>query len=209
MYIKAIPLGDIGANCYIICDEETKTGAVIDPGDCNVELLDAIRESGTENLKYILCTHGHFDHISGVGRLKEKFPDAKVLIGEPDERALNDDVLSLATYFGAPFYPASADETLSDGDEFSVGSILFKVISAPGHTHGGVLYYVESEKTLFCGDTLFKGSVGRTDMYGGDMRILMDSLKKIKKLPSECVVFSGHGGETTIEHELKHNMFLV
>lgn len=209
MYVKAIPLGPVSANCYVVCDEETKTGAVIDAGDYNGVLLDAIRDSGIENLKYILCTHGHFDHVSGVGRLKQKFPDAKVLIGSEDEAALNDSALSLASYFGAPFYPAFADGVLKDGDEIPIGRIRFKVISVAGHTSGGVLYYAESEKTVFSGDTVFKGSVGRTDMYGGDMQKLAQSLKKIKKLPADCVVFSGHGEKTTIEHELKYNMFLV
>lgn len=208
MYVKAIPLGPVSANCYIICDEKTKIGAVIDPGDYNAVLLKEIVASGMKELKYILCTHSHFDHVSGAGRLKEKYPDAKILVGQEDAHALNDAVFSLAAFFGAPFYPCVSDKTLKDGDEIKIGDISFKIISTPGHSPGGVLYYSESEKTVFTGDTVFKGSVGRTDLYGGDTKTLTDSLKKIKKLPADCVIFSGHGEKTTVEHELKYNMFL-
>lgn len=209
MYVKGFPMGPVSANCYVICDEETKIGAVIDPGDCSGLLLNEIEKAGIEELKYILCTHAHFDHVAGAGRLKESFPEAKIAVGLEDSAALNDDVLSLAAYFGAPFYPCVADEELKNGDVLQIGNIEFNIISAPGHTPGGVLYYEKEQGVLFAGDTLFKGSVGRTDLYGGDTAVLMNTLKKIKNFPDECVVYSGHGEKTTIKHEKIYNMYLI
>ena len=209
MYIKAIVLGPVSANCYIICDEETKISAVIDPGDYNSALLKEIENSGMKELKYILCTHAHFDHIAGAGRLKEKFPEAKIAVGVEDSPALNDDMLSLSAYFGAPFYPCVGDVFLKNGDTLDIGNISFNIISAPGHTPGGVLYYEKEQGVIFTGDTLFKGSVGRTDFPGGSSAVLMNTLKKIKNYPDECVVYSGHGEKTTIKHEKRFNMYLI
>lgn len=209
MYIKGFAIGPVSANCYIICDEQTKVGAVIDPGDYNGVLLKEIQNAGIEELKYILCTHAHFDHIAGVGRLKEKFPEAKIAVGLEDSAALNDERLSLAAYFGAPFYPCVADEELKNGDVVTVGNLNFNIISAPGHTPGGVIYYEKEQGILFTGDTLFKGSIGRTDFPGSNSIMIMDTLRKIKTLPDECVVYSGHGEKTTIKHEKKYNMYLI
>lgn len=209
MYIKTIPMGPITANCYIICDEKTKTGAVIDPGDYNTILLRAITEAGIENLKYILCTHGHFDHVLGVAKLKEKYSEAKILIGAEDGAALSDETLSLGKYFGTPFQPCFADKLLKNGDVIEIGDISFEVISTPGHTPGGVLYYSRKDNVVFTGDTIFKESVGKTTFVGGSSAQLMKSLEKIKKLPEDCVIYSGHGEQTTVEHELKYNMFLI
>lgn len=209
MYIKGFAIGPVSANCYIICDEQTKVGAVIDPGDYNGVLLKEIQNAGIEELKYILCTHAHFDHIAGVGRLKEKFPEAKIAVGIEDSAALNDERLSLAAYFGAPFYPCVADEELKNGDVVTVGNLNFNIISAPGHTPGGVIYYEKEQGILFTGDTLFKGSIGRTDFPGSNSIMIMNTLRKIKTLPDECVVYSGHGEKTTIKHEKKYNMYLI
>lgn len=209
MYIKGFAIGPVSANCYVICDDKTKIGAVIDPGDFNGLLLKEIEKAGIEELKYILCTHAHFDHIAGVGRLKGRFPEAKIAVGLEDSAALNDERLSLAAYFGSPFYPCVADEELKNGDVVTVGSLSFNIISAPGHTVGGVLYYEKEQGVLFTGDTLFKGSVGRTDFPGGSSVVLMNTLKKIKNLPEECAVYSGHGEKTTIKHEKNYNMYLI
>lgn len=208
MTVKTIHLGPVSANCFAICDEKTKVGAVIDAGDYDETLLTLIEQSGIKELKYILCTHAHFDHVSGVGRLKKKFPEAKILVGEDDAAALNDDVLSVAAFFGTPFFPCEADDTLCDGDEIAVGDTVLKVISAPGHTPGGVMFFCETENVIFTGDTLFKGSVGRTDLCGGDARKLLETLQKIKKLPADCKVFCGHGEDTDVGYELRNNMFL-
>ena len=208
MFLKTLPIGPVCANCYIICDENTRIGAVIDPGDFSPSLMRAINESGMTELKYILCTHGHFDHIQGVSRLKEKFPESEILIGERDCVALNDSVVSLATLFGAPFYPAVADRVLKGGDKISIGDITLEVMDAPGHTVGGVMYYERNQGVLFTGDTLFKGSIGRTDFNGGDMVVLLNTLQKIKRLPEDVKIYSGHGELTTVKYETTYNMYL-
>ena len=208
MQIKTIPLGYLNANCYIICDSRTKIGAVIDPGDCTAELLNTIKSSGMENLKYIFCTHGHFDHVSGVARLKDIYKDAQVLIGAEDAPALSDEALSLGKFF-SDFKPCYADRKLKNGDEVEMGETILRVISSPGHTPGGMLYYSPKDNVVFTGDTIFKESVGKTTFVGGNAAELMKSLEKIKKLPSDCVILSGHGEATTLEHELKYNMFLM
>ena len=207
MYIKALPLGPVAANCYILCDD-SKCGAVIDVGDYTPALEEAIKESGMQSPDYIICTHGHFDHTSGVARLKEKYPNAKVVIGEGDAPALSDAFLSGAQAFGLPFYPCYADVTLKDGDELLVGNTLFKAIATPGHTLGGVVLYCESEGVAFTGDTIFRGSVGRTDLYGGSYAQLMTSVKKIAKLPLDTVLLCGHGSSSTVEFEMEHNPYI-
>lgn len=209
MYIKPFSMGMVTANCYILCDEETKIGAVVDPGDYNQQLENEIILSGMKELKYILLTHGHFDHISGVARLKEKHPQAKVVVGTADAPFLSDENLCLSKVFHFRAFPCFADETVNDGDIISLGNVQFQVISAPGHTPGGVVYYSKEEKVAFTGDTLFKGSIGRTDLFGGDTQVLMDTLKKLKKLPADTIIHCGHGESSDISYELKYNFYLI
>ena len=209
MYIKQVSMGLVTANCYVICDEVSKVGAVIDPGDYNTQLENEIILSGMRELKYILLTHGHFDHISGVARLKEKHPDAKVVVGTEDAPFLSDENLCLSRVFHFRAFPCYADETVNDGDIIALGETKLQVISAPGHTPGGVVYYCEKEKLAFTGDTLFKGSIGRTDLFGGDIRVLTETLNKLKKLPPETVIYCGHGESSDISYELKYNFYLI
>ncbi len=208
MKLKILPLGHIEANCYILNGGDG-IGAVIDPGDCTAQLLSAIIESGIKNLKYIICTHGHFDHVSGVGRLKEKYPDAQVLIGAGDAFFLGSAEFSACAYFGIDFYPCSADKTLVDGEIIKIGDIELRVISAPGHSPGGVILYSEKDKVAFTGDTLFKGSVGRTDLHGGNHPQLMKSVKKVKSFPADTVLYPGHGESTTVAYECMYNFYLL
>lgn len=208
MCIKALPLGLVAANCYIICDDNGN-GAVIDPGDYTVSLETEIIKSGIKNLKYIICTHGHFDHISGVKGLKAKHEEALVVISEEDAPCLSDNNLSEATFFGVSCDTCYPDLTVKDGDTLELGEITFKVISVPGHTRGGIILYLEKEKVAFTGDTLFKGSVGRTDLKGGSYAQLMKSVKKIKDFSADTVLYCGHGESTTVEIELKSNLYLL
>lgn len=208
MNIRALVLGPVAANCYVVCDEKTGVGAVIDPGDYSRELESEIEKAGIKSLKYILCTHGHFDHVSGVSRLKEKYPDSQIVIGEADALCLSDGDLSAASSFGLPFFPCEADVKVSDGDKIAVGENEFSIVSVPGHTKGGVLYVSEKDGVVFSGDTLFCGSVGRTDLRGGNTLKLLNSLKKIKALPAEWVVYCGHGEATTVGYEIRYNPYM-
>lgn len=207
MEVKCLPLGPVAANCYIISDG-AGNGAVVDPGEYNSGLEIAIKNAGINNLQYILCTHGHFDHISGVAQLKEKYPQATVVCGAEDAPALSSPALSLAEVFGLPFNPCLADKIVKNGDRLSVGGLNVKVIGAPGHSLGGVVYYFPEENVMFTGDTLFKRSIGRTDLYGGDYSVLLKTLEKFKNYPAETVIYSGHGEKTTIDYELKYNPYI-
>ena len=207
MEVKCLPLGPVAANCYIISDG-AGNGAVVDPGEYNSGLEITIKNAGINNLQYILCTHGHFDHISGVAQLKEKYPQATVVCGAEDAPALSSPALSLAEVFGLPFNPCLADKTVKNGDQLSVGGLNVKVIGAPGHSLGGVVYYFPEENVMFTGDTLFKRSIGRTDLYGGDYGVLLKTLSKFKNYPAETVIYSGHGEKTTIDYELKYNPYI-
>lgn len=207
MFIKCLPLGAVCANCYIISDGEGN-GAVIDPGEYNHVLQHAIDNAGINNLHYVLCTHGHFDHISGVAQLKERYPEAQVVCGAEDAPALSSSALSLADVFGLPFNPCYADKAVKNGDLLTAGGLNIKVIGAPGHSSGGVVYYLPDEGIMFTGDTLFKGSIGRTDLYGGNYSVLVKTLCKLRDYPAETVVYSGHGEKTSIDYELKYNPYI-
>lgn len=207
MDIKTLVLGPVGACCYVLSTQSGE-GAVIDPGEYTYSLEQTIIGMGITELKYIMCTHGHFDHISGVAALKEKYPAAKVVVGKGDASALSSSLLSLADAFGLTLTPCCADITVSGGDELRFGDVKISVFEAPGHSLGGVLYYCENEGALFTGDTLFKCSVGRTDLYGGDYATLIKTLKRFSSFPIKTRVYPGHGERTSIEFEMKYNPYL-
>ena len=207
MKVTCLPLGPVCANCYILSDDNGN-GVVVDPGEYNFGLQLAIENAGINNLQYILCTHGHFDHISGVAQLKEKYPQAQVVCGEEDAPALSSSAISLADVFRLPFNPCYADKTVKSGDKLTAGGLNIIVIGAPGHSPGGVVYYLPDEGIMFTGDTLFKGSIGRTDLYGGNYSVLVKTLGKFRDYPAETVVYPGHGEKTTIDYELKYNPYI-
>ena len=208
MILDCVPVGELEANCFILCDEETKIGAVIDPGEYTDGVKNAIIKSGITELKYILCTHGHFDHITGVSKIKKDYPDAKVCIGEKDRPYIENSRLALASFFKADFEPCAPDITFSHGDCFSIGNINVEIHSAPGHTPGGVLYVLKDEKCIFTGDTLFKGSIGTTAFKGGNLMELVATLREIKQFPDDYVIYTGHGESSTIGYEKRTNEFL-
>lgn len=208
MFIKRLPLGDVEANCYIVADEGTKTGAVIDAGGFSEELLSSIKEAGIENLKYIMCTHGHFDHIAGVKKLKEHFPSAEIVIGAEDAILTEDADKNASKYFGVSFDSFKPDVLVKENDILTIGKKEFKVLETPGHSKGGVCYVCESEKILFSGDTLFKLTVGRTDLWGGSINELLDSIEKLMLLSDDYTVLTGHNISTTIGNERIRNRYL-
>jgi glyoxylase-like metal-dependent hydrolase (beta-lactamase superfamily II) len=206
MILETIIVGALSVNCFIVGCDVTKLAAVIDPGDNAAKILQVLDERGLK-LKYIILTHSHFDHTGAAKELQEK-TGAEVLVHKSDEVLLRN-VEAQATLFGMTVPPApSVDGYMKEGDTIEVGEIHMKVIETPGHTQGGVSLYVEDEKVVFTGDTLFWGSIGRTDLPGGDYATIMHSLKvKLGSLPDDTKVYCGHGDDTEIGFEKRENPF--
>ena len=204
MQIKLLQLGMIGTNCYIFWDEESRKCAVVDPGDDGERVADYIRGQGLEPVA-ILLTHSHFDHILGIPGLRSVWPDLPVWCHPADV----DRTRKTVTLFGSTFPAVSAFGNISDyveGDTLSVGGITVEVISTPGHTPGSVT--LKAGDVLFTGDTLFRSSIGRTDLPGGSFGTLMASLKKLGKLEGDYRVCPGHEGPSTLEEERRWNGYL-
>jgi glyoxylase-like metal-dependent hydrolase (beta-lactamase superfamily II) len=199
MKLKIIPAGIYEANCYILIDENTRQSAVIDPGGDEEILIKAIKNSGTQ-VRYILLTHGHIDHTGAVEALKKEF-NAPVYINEKDYQMIKNKEHIYGDING------KIDKYINDGDLINLANSEIKCIYTPGHTPGGVCFLVDN--LLFTGDTLFAGSIGRTDFAGGDFSIIINSIKtKLMGLPDDIIVLPGHGTESTIGEERKHNPYL-
>ena len=198
MIIKAIPAGIYDANCYIVMDEKTRDAVVLDPGGDGEMLERAIKDMGA-NVKSILLTHGHMDHVGGVEYLSDKL-NVPFYISKIDEEYMEKDNYVFGSIRNANGY-------LEDGNELSFGSLNIKVIATPGHTKGGLCFLIEDK--LFTGDTLFQGSIGRTDFIGGSFPEIIDSIKtKLLPLGDEIEVYPGHGPKSSIGYEKGYNMYL-
>ena len=207
MRITNLPSGALQANTYLAVDEKTYEGFIVDPGGYNKVLTKEVRDNDV-NIKYIILTHGHSDHICGVNEHKAEFPDAKIVAYKDEEAMLENPNLNQSPGFGVP-YSTKADILVSDGDELKVGDVTLKFIHTPGHTEGGMCIYVKEAKALFSGDTLFRQSIGRTDFPGGSYKEIMDSIrKKLFLLPDDTNVFPGHMGMTSIGFEKENNPFV-
>lgn len=207
MIVKGLVVGPIAANCFIIGDEETRDGAIIDPGDEAGKILQIVEETGL-TIRFIIATHGHFDHTAGVTQLKEKL-DAPFLLHRDDLAFVQNSKQSAQKWGIAIEQVPDPDEFMEEGDVLKLGGLELKIIHTPGHSPGGISIYIESENTVFSGDTLFQGSVGRTDFDGGSMAILARSIKeKLYSLPDGTIVYSGHGPPTTVGDEKMQNMFV-
>ncbi|MCB9494928.1 MAG: MBL fold metallo-hydrolase [Desulfobacteraceae bacterium] len=206
MILKVLPVGPIMANCFVLGCEKTREAAVIDPGDEDERILMALADEKL-TLKYIINTHGHFDHVAANKAMKDA-TGAKILIHEEDAPMLSH-LSSMAVSFGLSAENSPApDQFIKDGDNIKFGEISLKVIHTPGHSRGGVSLFCEDEKLLFPGDTLFAGSIGRTDLPGGDYSTLIKNVRgKLFPLGDDVRVFPGHGPETTIGTEKKFNPF--
>lgn len=202
MKVVRIPAGPLDTNCYIVIDEDTKETAIIDPGG-NEDRLISVLDKEQANPKYILLTHGHFDHTGAVMSLKNKY-QVPVFIAKEDYELVhskNNELFYMENYDG------SSMDFITEETVFELGKGKINCIKTPGHSPGGVCFYVDS--ILFSGDTLFQRSIGRTDFYGGDYGTLVNSIKtKLMVLPENTTVLPGHGEETTIGLEGQYNPFL-
>ena len=205
MEIETIVVSPFEVNCYLVWNKEDRVGVIIDPGDEDELIIERIEKRGIIP-KAILLTHGHGDHIAAVGPLKEKY-DIPIYIGRDDAHMLLSPSANVSAIFGYEVICPPADKTVSDLDVIKFGSLEFTVFLTPGHSPGGVCYFTQN--VLFCGDTLFNGSVGRTDLPGGSYDVLIDSInKKILSLPDDIVCYPGHGPKTTVGAERRNNPFL-
>lgn len=202
MIIKRFIAGRLENNIYLVADEKSSEAVLIDATQDLPEIQKAVKDLGVK-VKYILLTHGHFDHIFGLNSLKKSLNAPAVIC--KDDLVISDNINEFTRLFGLPdSVPPKYDMYIKDGDEILLGSYKIKVIHTPGHTEGGVSYLVDGK--LFSGDTLFRGSVGRTDLFGGNFGKLSDSIKnKLFKLDDKTEVFPGHGDMTTIGFEKKYN----
>ncbi len=208
MKILTLDLGhEMFANCYLLVDEKTGEAAIVDPA-WYVEEFNSILEKNNAKLKYIMLTHGHFDHIFGVHGLKAA-TGAKVVIHFKDAEHLADPKKSLAEgNMPEPQVPVTADILVREGDVLTLGDEEIKVMSTPGHTMGSVCYIIENEKTIISGDTLFCMTAGRTDFPDGSDELMIQSLKRLVALEGDYRVLPGHNRETTLESERKRNWYI-
>lgn len=203
MFLKRIPTGMFGSNCYILGDDGE--GAVIDPGVDTGEIMRVVDEAGLA-VKYIILTHAHIDHICSVDELRDR-TGAKVLVHEADAPSLPDSRLNGSAMFSSRRAFREADVLLKDGDSVNLGGLKLQIIHTPGHTPGGICIKVEN--IVFTGDTLFRMSIGRTDLGNGDHDTLIRSITgKLFNLEDDTVVYPGHGPSSTIGYEKMRNPFV-
>ena len=198
MEVKVLQVGPIGTNCYILEDEKARAAAIIDPGDEAGRILQVIEDDGVD-VKYILLTHGHYDHTTAVPQLHKALPQAEIYIHRADANGAGSQLFPLAGQIpDLKFY--------DEGDTLALGDMTIQVLHTPGHSKGSVTLKVRD--VLFCGDTLFAGSCGRTDLAGGSYAEIMASLKKLGQLPGDYHVCPGHDVTSTLERERRSNPFL-
>jgi glyoxylase-like metal-dependent hydrolase (beta-lactamase superfamily II) len=207
MIHKILPVGPLQCNCSIIGDETTHEAMVIDPGDDIDDILAVLREQKLQ-VKQIVITHAHIDHVGGAMKLRAQ-TGAPILLNQNDYALLK--MLDMqATWLGmAPPGEVTIEASVTDGDSLQTGSLKANVLHTPGHTEGSICLYFPAEKLLIAGDTLFARSIGRTDLPGGSYEKIMRSLHgRVMTLPDETVVIPGHGQRTTIGEEREENPFL-
>ncbi len=205
MILDRLILGGMQTNCYILADEDTGECAVFDPA-ADADKIMAIIEQRSLNVKYIILTHVHIDHIMALDKIKV-ITDADIVVHADEAAMLNHDGYTLASYFGTRSPEAKADIPVSDGDILYLGKTKMEIIHTPGHTAGGMC--VLCDDILISGDTLFAESIGRTDFPGGNHSQLISSIKdKLMMLDDKIQVYPGHGSSTTIDHERVYNPYL-
>lgn len=209
MKISYLVLGPFMTNTYIAWDEASGKAVIIDPSFTPEHIWQAVLKLGVTPKK-ILLTHAHVDHIAGLNFLREKYPDARVYMHEKDVPLLSSASMNLSRMMPEPVLCEKPDVLVREGDHITEGAMDFEVLETPGHTPGGISFYEKKEGIVFTGDSLFEGSIGRTDFPGGSMTTLVGSIRKeLFALPDEVHVLSGHGNPTTIGIEKRSNPFLA
>jgi glyoxylase-like metal-dependent hydrolase (beta-lactamase superfamily II) len=205
LQVEPIVVGPLFSNCYILWDEETNQGVIIDPGDEAETILKTVKNLGIK-IKYILATHGHFDHVGAVARIRKELNVE--FLAHKDDLFFLEDGENAAQRWGIQIdQPPKPDHYIEDGDKIKFGKFELTVIHTPGHSPGGVSFL--NNRMLFCGDTLFQGSIGRTDFRKGSFEDLAKSIKtRLYTLPDDTIVYTGHGPVTSIGDEKKYNAFI-
>ena len=201
MKVLSLMVGPIMTNCYILCDEEAKVCAVIDPGDEPKRIEAMIASSGCTPVM-ILLTHGHFDHCTGVAGLLETWPELPVYIHESD---VTDGMGGELRFHRLG---EKNQRYYQEGDKLTVGGLTLDVLETPGHSQGSVCLLVEGQGVIFAGDTLFRNSCGRCDFPGGDYRAMLKSLARLGKLEGQYTVYPGHDSATDMDFERKYNPYM-
>jgi len=204
MKIETVVVGPLQVNCYIVYDEKSRDALVIDAGDEPDKILKFVRRENL-NVHYLVCTHAHFDHTGGISVVKEK-TGAKILL-HLDDLEIYLSVEAQGAIWGFNIVqPPHPDLFVQEGAEVTAGDVTLKVMHTPGHSPGGIC--LAAPGIIFSGDTVFAGSIGRTDFFGGSIDALKVSFKKILSFPSETVIYPGHGNWTTVSDEWKQNFFV-
>jgi hydroxyacylglutathione hydrolase len=207
MILEMLTVGPFQENCYIIGDEQTGIGALVDPGDEAARIALAVEQTGLD-IGQIIITHAHIDHVGAVAALADEYacPVLMHAEAEPMLQQLPTQAMMMGLRFGKV---PSVDRHLEDEEVLEVGGLRLRSLYTPGHAPGHLAFYLEDEGLVLSGDALFAGSVGRTDLFGGSMDLLLRSInERLLTLPDETRVLSGHGPETTIGEERAHNPFL-
>ncbi len=205
MLIKKMEVGNLMSNCYIVGCQDTSEAVVIDPG-AEPDTILAVLEENNLKVKYIINTHGHVDHV-GANEPVKKATNADILIHKEDAPLFSNSQENLSMYVGGELLLSPPERLLEEGDTITFGNITLKVIHTPGHTRGGISLH--GDQVVFTGDTLFAGSIGRTDLPGGDYQQIISSIKeKILPLGDDIKVYPGHGPVSTVAREKKTNPFL-
>lgn len=205
MNIEILSTGPFEVNCAIVWSDQNQA-FVIDPGYDAADIETILKDNGLTVTAYLL-THGHADHLNALADLYETRP-APVYLHAADEKWAFGPQNQIPPYYPVPEKPAVEFIHPESSKHWTISGMSFQCLETPGHTPGGVCYYFEEEKVIFTGDTLFKGTCGRTDLPGGDGRVLAQSLKKLAALPNDVSVYPGHNESTTIGHEKKTNFFM-
>lgn len=206
MKVTGLVVGNLGTNCYILKQEDCSDCIVVDPGEDADRIIRMLEKLEAKPVA-VMLTHGHFDHIGAADAIRERY-GAQVILGRAEEELIRDEELNCSTQFGRHCH-AVIDRYLEDGELFEVAQIRLKALATPGHTIGGMCFYVEEAGILLSGDTLFRESIGRTDFPTGNMEELLSSItQRLMLLPDDTKVYPGHGFSTTIGHEREYNSFI-